>query len=122
MLFRRTATLLSASVMVLSACGGQAGGSSASCLATDASRQSVVVTARDDRFDPACIEAAGEGDITLVVRNDGRHPHNLTFQSGDSVSVDSAQVAFITARVGREGLEYVCTLHAGMRGRIRIAQ
>ena len=107
--------------MFLSACGAETGGSSASCLATPGGEgQSVTVTARDDRFDPVCIDAARQGDITLVVRNDGRHPHNLTLESGDSVSVDSTQVAFITARVGRDGLEYVCTIHPGMRGRIRV--
>src|SRR5918998_6135253 len=98
MLFRRTATLLSASAMVLSACGADTGSSSAPCLvAPGGEGQSLTVTARDDRFDPECIDAARQGEITLVVRNDGRHPHNLTLESGDSVSVDSAQVAFITA-------------------------
>lgn len=107
--------------MLLSACGGETGGSAAACLSADRG-QPLTVTARDDRFDPACIDAAGEGEITLVVRNDGRHPHNLTLENGESVSVDSAQVAFITARVGSEGLDYVCTIHPGMRGRIRVAQ
>ncbi len=80
----------------------------------------VTVSARDDRFVPACLNAPREGEITLVVRNEGRHPHNLTLENGDAVSVDSAQVALLTARVGREGLTYVCTIHPGMRGRVGV--
>jgi plastocyanin len=106
---------------LLSACGGDTAGSAAPCLRVERG-QSLTVTARDDRFDPACIDAAGEGEISLVVRNDGRHPHNLTLADGESVSVDSTQVAFITARVGSEGVDYVCTIHPGMRGRIRVGQ
>lgn len=82
--------------------------------------QRVTVSARDDRFDPACIDVPRGGEITLVVRNDGRHPHNLTLENGDSVSVDSAQVALLTARIGPEGLSYVCTIHPGMRGHIGV--
>ncbi|MGH9223367.1 MAG: cupredoxin domain-containing protein [Acidimicrobiales bacterium] len=76
------------------------------------------MTALDDRFAPECIEGAADQMLTLVVRNAGRHPHNLTLETGESVSVDSGQAAFITARVGGNGARYSCTIHPGMEGRI----
>lgn len=51
----------------------------------------MTVTAPDDQFAPACIQGAAEDVLTLVVRNACRHPHNLTLDTGDSVSVDSAR-------------------------------
>lgn len=80
----------------------------------------MTVTALDDEFAPACIEGAAEEVLTLVVRNAGRHPHNLTLETGDGVSVDSGQTAFITASVGQGGMRFVCTIHPGMEGRILV--
>jgi plastocyanin len=81
-------------------------------------RATVTVTAHDDHFAPVCIEGNADQVLTLVVRNAGRHPHNLTLETGESVSVDSGQAAFITAAVGPSGATYVCTIHPGMEGRI----
>ena len=80
----------------------------------------MTVTALDNQFAPGCIEGAAGGVLTLVVRNAGRHPHNLTLETGESVSVDSGQAAFITASVGHGGMRYVCTIHPGMEGRILV--
>ena len=123
---------MAAAVLLLAGCAGDSSTSKAAhgCVsATElirsqgaaGGRPTLTITARDDHFDPACVDAAPEGEITLVVRNGGHHPHNLTLASGDSVSVDRAQVAFITAQVARDGLAYVCTIHPGMEGRIRVA-
>ncbi len=124
MLFR-VPVICATGMMLLAACApNRPSSSAAECLPVTAgvgeAQPRVTVSARDDRFEPACINAPGEGEITLLVRNEGRHPHNLTLADGDSVSVDSAQVAFLTARVGREGLSYVCTIHPGMRGHITV--
>lgn len=77
----------------------------------------IVIAADDDTFLPACIELPAPGAVTLVVRNDGRHPHNATI-GDEGVAVDAAQVAFLEADVPRGGVELVCTIHPGMTGEI----
>ena len=77
----------------------------------------IAVAAADDRFVPSCIELPAPGDVTLVVRNDGRHPHNATI--GDAgVAVDAAQVAFLETEVAAGGAELVCTIHPGMTAQL----
>lgn len=80
----------------------------------------VTVAAADDRFVPACIAVASEGEVTVVVRNDGRHPHNLTVAGAASVAVDAGQVGFVSVMVGDGGLRFTCTIHRGMEGRFTV--
>ena len=60
--------------------------------------------------------------MTLVVRNAGGHPHDLTLPDGGHVSVDAGQVGFLTTTVGRNGVEFVCTIHPGMAGELRVGR
>jgi plastocyanin len=80
------------------------------------------VVARDDRFDPSCIEVAPGSTVTLVVRNAGHHPHNLTLADGSRahVAVDAGQAGFVTATVGSADVAFSCTIHRGMRGIVRV--
>ena len=82
----------------------------------------IAVAAVDDRFEPACIVVDVPGAITLVVRNAGRHPHNLTMAGGDRVSVDAGQVAILTTSVAEGGARYTCTIHEGMDGELRVRE
>jgi len=84
-------------------------------------RPAVAIAARDDHFVPECVETAGPGEMLVVLRNEGRHPHNLTVPGAGSVSVDGGQAAVMVVVVGREGLRYVCTIHPGMEGRIQVS-
>lgn len=104
----------------MNGCASTAPASSGVGPASGDARQTVTVTALDDQFAPACIEGTAGDAVTLVVRNAGRHPHNLTLESGESVSVDSGQAAFITAFIDQDGVRYVCTIHPGMDGRILV--
>ena len=78
----------------------------------------IAVAAADDRFEPSCIEVE-RGAVTIVVRNEGRHPHNLTLPDGASVAVDAGQVAFLDVAVPDEGIRYTCTIHPGMDGELK---
>lgn len=80
------------------------------------------MVARDDRFDPACLEVPARSSVTLVVRNGGHHPHNLTLSGPgpDHVSVDAGQVAFLPVSVGTADVAFRCTIHPGMRGVLRV--
>ena len=77
----------------------------------------IAVAAVDDRFEPGCVEVE-RGPVTIVVRNEGRHPHNLTMPDGASVSVDAGQVAFLDTSVTAGRVRYTCTIHPGMDGEL----
>lgn len=84
-------------------------------------RVAIALDAADDRFEPRCIVVAEGGEATLVVRNSGRHPHNLTLPDGQRVGVDAGQVAFLNAPLDQLPLRFVCTIHPRMEGEIRAA-
>ena len=77
----------------------------------------IAIAAVDDRFEPGCVEVE-RGPMTILVRNDGRHPHNLTLPDGDSVAVDAGQVGILDIVVADDGLRYTCTIHPGMDGEL----
>jgi plastocyanin len=53
------------------------------------------------------------------VRNEGAHPHNLTI--GDRrVAVDAGQVGILDVEVTADEVAFVCTLHEGMIGELRV--
>lgn len=116
--------------MVLAACGGEVGSDAArpdtgcqaaASLAVESVDGGLGIAARDDRFDPSCIELGEPSTVTLVVRNAGGHPHDLTLSGGEHVSVDAGQVGFLDVVVGPDGLRFVCTIHPGMDGTIRVS-
>jgi plastocyanin len=115
---------------VLAGCGAGTGSTApvagcvpASEVAADGeapgSLTSVAIVARDDRFDPPCVELGARGPTRFVVRNEGAHPHNLTI--GDRrVAVDAGQVGILDVEVTADEVAFVCTLHEGMIGELRV--
>lgn len=81
----------------------------------------IAIAAIDDRFDPGCVELGSPGNVRLVVRNDGRHPHNLSVGDAHRVSLDAGQVGILDVDVPTGGLRYVCTIHPGMEGELRVS-
>ena len=125
----RGSALLLSTTLVFAACGGGDGQRSqeAGCVPAvearadvDGASVAVAIAARDDRFEPRCVELPA-GHATLVVRNEGRHPHNLTLPNGDSIAIDAGQVAFLETTVDAD-LRYTCTIHPGMDGELRIVE
>ena len=86
---------------------------------SDGTRIAIALEAADDHFMPRCIEVSPGGDATFVVRNTGRHPHNVTLPDDARVSVDAGQTAFLSVPLDDLPLRFVCTIHPGMEGEIR---
>lgn len=118
-------------LLIAAGCAGgdQGARGSASCvnarhaaadIGSTSTRTTLAIATHDDRFEPACIELDAVGPVTLVVRNIGRHPHNLTLEEGPSVSVDAGQVGLLELDIGDGRTPYVCTIHPGMDGEIRV--
>lgn len=78
----------------------------------------IALAALDDRFAPPCVDVPA-GPVTLVIRNEGHHPHNVTTADGGSVAVDAGQVAILELSVESD-MPYTCTIHPGMKGELRI--
>ena len=118
-------------LIAAAACGGGASTPAAtSCVRSSAvsadvrrsdATTAVAIAARDDRFEPDCIELDAPGPVTIVLRNEGRHPHNLILSARDRVAVDAGQVAILEAVVESTGMQFTCTIHPGMDGEIRVA-
>lgn len=115
--------------LTLSACTTQAPTPGA-CESTDVeevganlglSGPAVVVTAHDDYFDPACLRLSESGPITVVVRNEGRYPHDLTLPDGSGVRVDGGQTALLDTRMQAGQVPFVCTIHPGMDGEFEVS-
>lgn len=123
------AFLSTIALLLLVGCGGEdapppdqacaAAGDVTAAVGTSAVATAVAIAAVDDRFEPRCIEVE-PGQLTIVVRNDGRHPHNLALPDGASVAVDAGQVAILEATVPDAGLRYTCTIHPGMDGELKV--
>jgi plastocyanin len=79
----------------------------------------IAIAARDDWFEPSCVDVPSDATVTLVVRNAGRHPHNLTLADGAAVAVDAGQVAFLNTAISGDAVPFVCTIHPGMEGELR---
>jgi plastocyanin len=118
-------------VVLVAACAGGGDGDPAAsrCVPAEevaadigapAGSPAIALATVDDRFDPRCVAIAEPGPATLVVRNDGRHSHNLTVDDARRVSVDAGQVAILEVDVTATGLHYVCTIHPGMEGDVQV--
>jgi len=113
------------STIVLAGCGGALSSTAedAECvdgttLAAHGIADGIAIAARDDRFEPICIETSA-ARVTIVLRNAGSHPHNLRLEGGRHVSVDAGQVGVLAdVNVQTGGTTFVCTLHSGMSGTI----
>lgn len=80
----------------------------------------ISIVAVDNAFEPETVEAAAGEEVTIEVTNDGGVAHNFVVDDLDvsTGTLGSGEVATVTLTVPDSGVEYVCTLHGGMRGRI----
>lgn len=80
----------------------------------------IAIVAVDNAFEPEAVAAAVDEEITIEVVNEGGTAHNLVIDDLDisTGTLESGEVATVALTVPAGGVEYVCTLHGGMRGRI----
>ena len=82
--------------------------------------EAVRVTIDDSVFAPDVLEAAPGEEMTVEVKNDDSIPHDFAIESMDlnTGTIEPGQTAYATFTVPNEPLEFVCTYHDGMDGRI----
>jgi plastocyanin len=78
----------------------------------------------DGSFDPETLRLAAGDEVTVEVTNDDSTAHDFAIESLDlnTGTVESGEVANATFTVPDEGVEFVCTFHPDMTGRIEIKE
>lgn len=132
-LARTLGGLLTATVL-LTSCGGGggaggAGGGSDAGTSIDATgaadAQTVTVESNDKlEFEPATVRAK-VGTLTLIHRNAGQIPHNLTFEDdalGATETIAGGKEESLTVTFSAPGTyDFVCTIHSGQTGKVVVS-
>ena len=108
-------------VLALSACSSsEPTGDVASGAAADA--DSIKVVATDESFDPGTLNLETGEEVTVEVTNDDDMAHDFAIESLElnTGTIEGGEVANATFTVPDEGVEFVCTFHPDMTGRIEV--
>jgi plastocyanin len=108
-------------VLGLAACNSSdPAGDVASGAASDA--DAITMVMRDQSFDPAELELEPGEEVTVEVTNDDDMAHDFAIESLDlnTGTVEAGEVANATFTVPERGVEFVCTFHPEMTGRIEV--
>lgn len=118
---RRPSSVLAVGLLALAVAGcGETPPQSGDVTLGPADGDAITIAAVDNAFEPASVEAAAGEQVTIEVTNEGGSAHNFVVDDLDisTGTLGSGEVATVTLTVPDGGVEYVCTLHGGMRGRI----
>lgn len=76
----------------------------------------------DQAFDPGTLKLNAGEEVTVEVTNDDSTAHDFAIESLDLTTgtVEADEVATATFTVPDEGVEFVCTFHSDMTGRIEV--
>jgi plastocyanin len=87
-----------------------------------AANADVKVVMKGQNFDPGELKLKAGEEVTVEVTNDDSMAHDFAIESLDlnTGTVESGEVANATFTVPDEGVEFVCTFHPEMTGRIKI--
>ena len=88
--------------------------------AGEAASASAEVTADHGAFEPETIQLPAGEEVTVQVTNEDDHPHDFAIETLDinTGTIESRKSAFVTFVMPDEPIEFVCTFHSGMKGRI----
>jgi plastocyanin len=83
---------------------------------------SIKVVAVDQSFDPAVLDLKAGEEVTVEVTNDDDTAHDFAIESLElnTGTIEAGEVANATFTVPDEGVEFVCTFHSDMTGRIKV--
>lgn len=107
-------------VLLVSACSGTPSRSAHVTQGPANDPDAIVVRNLDDYFEPNVIEVDAGTEVVIEIRGEGRRPHNFVIADLDLATSVMGPGTVETARftVPEGGVEFVCTLHRTMRGRI----
>jgi plastocyanin len=83
---------------------------------------SIRIVAVDQSFAPGSLDLEAGVEVTVVVTNDDDMAHDFAIESLElnTGTIEAGEVANATFTVPDEGVEYVCTFHPDMTGRLKV--
>jgi plastocyanin len=116
--------VLTAAALAAGLLAGCAGGVEMTANANNgpAPGEAVEIEAGDNFFEPEAVTLEAGEEVTIEITNSGRIPHDWTIDE-PAVSTGVMQagtVAHATFTVPDEDVKFVCTLHRGMEGTLRV--
>ena len=87
-----------------------------------AAADSIKIVATDQSFDPTTLNLEAGEEVTVEVTNDDDMAHDFAIESLElnTGTIEAGEVANATFTVPDGGVEYVCTFHPDMTGRIEV--
>ena len=87
-----------------------------------AAADSIKVVAAASSFDPETLNLEAGEEVTVEVTNDDDMAHDFAIESLElnTGTIEAGEVANATFTVPDEGIEFVCTFHPDMTGRIKV--
>ena len=86
----------------------------------EAPHASVEIRIEDGAFDPDTVQLPAGEEVTVQLTNDDGHPHDFAIEALDinTGTIESGKNAHATFVMPEEPVEFLCTFHSGMEGRI----
>lgn len=106
---------------LLTACGASPA-PSGNVTSGPAAGDAVKIAAGDNVFEPDTIEIKAGEELIVEITNKGERTHDFTIESlnlGTGV-IEPGGVSTATFTVAGKSIKYVCTLHRGMEGTIKV--
>lgn len=116
--------LLSVSLLGLAlagaACGYGPRDASGDVADGPAASDAIQVVAFDNNFDPSAVEVEAGTEVSIEVTNKGDTPHNFVIDGLDlsTGTIDAGEVVTASFTVPEGGVQFECTFHPGMTGKI----
>ena len=87
-----------------------------------AAADSIEIVTTDQSFDPETLNLEAGEEVSVEVTNDDNMAHDFAIESLElnTGTIEGGEVANATFTVPDEGVEYVCTFHPDMTGRIEV--
>lgn len=113
-------------VLVLSGCGDDDGGGSASGGCLDGTSGEVTIVAEDIDWDADCIDAVAGEDLVITIDNrDDGVPHNLHLRDAPGQPGTELEEGPVTqtleVNLPEGDYEYICDIHPNMLGTLQVA-
>jgi plastocyanin len=85
-----------------------------------ASGEATALTINGNRFEPSTLRVNADEEITVEVSNEDDTAHDFAVESLDlnTGTIEPGEVSTATLTVPKGGLEFVCTFHSEMKGRL----
>jgi plastocyanin len=111
------AAVLAALTLVACSPSSEAKGNVSEGKASDAS---VEITIEHGSFDPDTVDLPAGEEVTIQLTNDDGHAHDFAIEALDinTGTIESGKSAYATFVMPDEPVDFVCTFHSGMEGRI----